>query len=171
MGGSNDIANKYGCSESGGVKVMGIQGRMGRERERMLGMTEAERAWRAKWVKDQILHNEPIIPQNYYKERYNPIRRFYRTPLNKLEAALVPIAGFQTAQFTRHCIAKMGMLILGIYCAHYYMKYNRGNWTSKKGWKLTSSSIALYPGDPDFPNMKEKKPQDYATFGFENSPI
>jgi NADH dehydrogenase (ubiquinone) 1 beta subcomplex subunit 6 len=88
--GASEEINKYGCSESGGVKVMGIQGRMSSERERMLGMTESERAWRAKWVKDQILHDEPIIPPNYYKERYNVIRRFYRAPLDKLEATLTP---------------------------------------------------------------------------------
>ena len=85
------VVNEHGCSPSGGVKVMGIQGRMARERERMIGMTDAERAWRAKWVKDQVLHGEPIVPKDYYKARYNPIRRFYRAPLDMLESSLTPL--------------------------------------------------------------------------------
>lgn len=89
--GGNDIANEHGHSHSGGVKVMAIQGRMASERERMIGMTDAERAWRAKWIKDQELHGEPIVPKDYYKERYNPIRRFYRFPLDKFEAAIAPV--------------------------------------------------------------------------------
>ena len=91
MGGESDAVNKYGCSHTGGVKVMGIAGRMQLERERAIGMTDAERAWRAQYLKDQILHDEPIIPKDYYKERYNPIRRFYRAPLDKVQSALTPI--------------------------------------------------------------------------------
>lgn len=90
VGGKDAIANEFGHSVTGGAKVMGIEGRMASVRERMIGMTDAERAWRAKWLKDQVLHDEPIVPKDYYKERYNPIRRFYRAPMDKFEAILTP---------------------------------------------------------------------------------
>ncbi|OXU17051.1 hypothetical protein TSAR_013922 [Trichomalopsis sarcophagae] len=150
---------------------MGIQGRMASQRERMIGMTDVERAWRAKWIKDQELHGEPIIPKDYYKERYNPIRRFYRYPMDKFEAALSPLIGANKALITRHFIAKLSFVIMTCYGAHYYQKYNRSDWTRKGGWKIVKNRPALYPGDPGFPYVKDTKPHEYATFGFENSPI
>lgn len=66
--------------------------RLIRERERLIGMTDEERAWRAKFLKDQILdHSEPVISPDYNKKRYNIFRRIYRAPLNKLENMLVPV--------------------------------------------------------------------------------
>lgn len=79
-------------STTGGVKPMAIAGRMVRERERLVGMTTDERAWRKQWLKDQVLsHNEPKYVPEYWKERINPIRRFYMAPLNALGSALEPI--------------------------------------------------------------------------------
>lgn len=75
-------------SQCGECKPMNIGGRMVWERERCIGMTDAERAWRSQWLKDQVLHDEPVIPPNYYKERYNPIRRFYKAPMNIVENAI-----------------------------------------------------------------------------------
>lgn len=76
-------------SHTGGVKPMTIEGRMASERERLFGMSDAERAWRAQWLKDQVLTpDEPIVPKGYYKERYNPLRRFYRYPMDCVESAL-----------------------------------------------------------------------------------
>ena len=92
MGIETNYISEHGESQSGGLKPMAIEGRMSRTRERCIGMTDAERAWRAKWVKDQILHaDEPKIPEAYYKERFNPIRRFYRFPLDKFERAIFPM--------------------------------------------------------------------------------
>lgn len=77
---------------TGGVEPMGIAGRMVRERERLLGMSKEERAWRAQWVKDQHLApNEPVHVPEYWRERINPIRRFYRAPLDGLYNALKPM--------------------------------------------------------------------------------
>lgn len=79
-------------STTGGVKPMAIAGRMVRERERLVGMTTDERAWRKQWLKDQVLsHNEPKHVPEYWKERINPIRRAYMAPLNALGSALEPI--------------------------------------------------------------------------------
>lgn len=79
-------------SETGGVHPMSISTRLTDERERLLGMTDEERAWRRQWLKDQHLSpNEPAYVPEYYKQRFNPIRRFYRMPLDKLFAPLVPV--------------------------------------------------------------------------------
>lgn len=42
----------------------------------------------------------------------------------------------------------------------------------QSGWKIMSSRPMVYPGTKDFPNFKAPmKPNEYATHGFENSPI
>lgn len=65
---------------------------MVKERERCIGMTEDERVWRAKYLKDQILSkNEPRHVPEYFREIRNPIRRFYMMPTRALEAAVLPI--------------------------------------------------------------------------------
>ena len=56
--------------------------------------SQEEREWRKKWLKDQELsHREPRFVPEYYKATMNPIRRFYRLPLDfvfkKLEPTLV----------------------------------------------------------------------------------
>lgn len=74
------------------INAISIAGRVGRERERLIGMTDEERAWRARFVKSQELApDEPIKPKGYNKLYYNPLRRFYRVPLNKVENALTPL--------------------------------------------------------------------------------
>lgn len=68
-----------------------IAGRMVNERERLVGMTDAERAWRAQWLKDQHLSpSEPKIVPGLVKEHTNPIRRMYRFPLDTIFRALAP---------------------------------------------------------------------------------
>lgn len=70
-------------TQTGGVKPMSIAGRVVSERERLTGMNAAERAWRKKWLHDQVLHpNEPQYVLAERKEMLNPIRRLYRAPLD-----------------------------------------------------------------------------------------
>lgn len=79
-------------SPTGGVKAFPIAGRLVRERERLLGMTNDERAWRKQWLKDQELtKNEPRHVPEYWKERTNPIRRAYMAPLNVVTKMLAPV--------------------------------------------------------------------------------
>jgi NADH dehydrogenase (ubiquinone) 1 beta subcomplex subunit 6 len=79
-------------SPTGGVRPFPIGGRLVNERQRLQGMTPAERAWRAQYLKDQILsHNEPRSVPEYWKEIRNPIRRFYTTPLRIAERVLTPV--------------------------------------------------------------------------------
>lgn len=78
-------------SDTGGVQPMQIAGRIVRERERLIGMTDEERAWRKQWLNDQKLsHNEPRHVPELEKQLTNPIRRFYRAPLDKLCDILSP---------------------------------------------------------------------------------
>lgn len=73
------------ASHTGGVTPMNIGGRMVRERERCIGMTNEERAWRAQYLKDQILtEREPVYVKELHEAFRNPIRRFYMRPLDKL---------------------------------------------------------------------------------------
>lgn len=73
------------ASPTSGVKPMQIGGRVVRERERLQGMTDHERAWRAQWLKDQILTDrEPVGEQTWFNMVRNPIRRFYNKPLDLL---------------------------------------------------------------------------------------
>lgn len=79
-------------SQTAGVKPMAIAGRAVSERERCLGMTDAERAWRKQWLKDQVLAaNEPVHVEELWRERINPIRRFYRAPLDKIFTSLTGV--------------------------------------------------------------------------------
>lgn len=79
-------------SPTGGVQPFPIAGRLVRERERLQGMTNEERAWRKQYLKDQELSkNEPRFVPEYWKERTNPIRRFYQFPLNTLENVILPV--------------------------------------------------------------------------------
>lgn len=65
-------------AQTAGVHPFPIAGRVASARERALGMTDTERAWRKQWLQDQILDpNEPCDIPEYWKERTNPIRRIY----------------------------------------------------------------------------------------------
>lgn len=80
------------ASETGGVKAFSIQGRLYRERERLAGMTDKERAWRRQWIRDQHLApDEPRFVPEMHKELYNPIRRAYWKPLDAIFKALEPV--------------------------------------------------------------------------------
>lgn len=77
------MSDSFPSSNTGYVKPMTIKGRMYRERERCIGMTDAERSWRAQYLKDQILtEREPVYVEELHIR--NPIRSFYLRPLDKL---------------------------------------------------------------------------------------
>ncbi|BES90508.1 unnamed protein product [Nesidiocoris tenuis] len=162
-------------SASGGVKPMFLQAKLSRERERLhgAGMTAEERAWRAQWIKDQHLSpNEPRYVPELERELKNPIRRFYRAPMDKLQNALVPKVGETYARVIRYCSAKFLFGIAGIYAAAYYFKYNANDWTRKGGWRVVPSRKAVYPGHPDYPAKPDRfVGADYAARGFKESPI
>ncbi|KAK2581001.1 hypothetical protein KPH14_006054 [Odynerus spinipes] len=154
-------------------KAIMLGRRMARQRERLIGMTDEERAWRAKFLKDQILDpDEPKIPPNYYKERYNPIRRFYRAPMDKVERMLCPVVGSVAADAIRRITAKTVMGITLTYFAWYYFKYNKHEWIRFGGWRVSGSRMKEYPGDPGFPTIDTReKGNQFAVYNFDKSPI
>lgn len=86
------MGEKIPASDTGGVKPMSITGRMVRERERCIGMTDDERKWRAQWLKDQELTaREPVFVKEYQDALRNPIRRFYQFPMDIVRDRLVPV--------------------------------------------------------------------------------
>lgn len=163
------------ASDTGGVKSFPIAGRMVRERERLhgSGMTDAERKWRAQFLKDQHLApNEPVNVPEIYKELNNPIRRFYKTPLNKLYEFLVPKLGEGRAYHTRVLIGKFLMTMGILYAVTYHYKYNCNDWTRTGGWRLRTTRRAVYPGEPEYPKVSDRTlPEHYASRGFDKSPI
>lgn len=159
-----------GQSFTGGVKPMSIAGRYVSERERLAGMTDAERAFRKQWLQDQILSpNEPRHVPEMYKTLYNPIRRFYRWPLDKLQAKLTPVMGQEAAHVLRYVTGKAGLFIVGVYWFAYYAKYNSNDWTRKKGISKKDSRKAVDFGDANYPAVSDRtKPSDYANKGFKD---
>uniref|UniRef100_A0A1A9UIT0 Uncharacterized protein n=1 Tax=Glossina austeni TaxID=7395 RepID=A0A1A9UIT0_GLOAU len=160
------------ASDTAGVKPMSIAGRMVRERERLIGMTDEERAWRKQWLKDLEIHHESRTVPALERELQNPIKRFYRMPLDKLCDVLTPVLGHGRAFTIRFWTGKIGLFLGAVYGGFYYFKYNQNDWTRKGGWRVISSRVACNPGDPGFPQVSERtKPSDYGTRGFEKSPI
>nr|XP_033340048.1 uncharacterized protein LOC117228415 [Megalopta genalis] len=160
-------------SDTGGVKPISIEGRIARERERLLGMTDDERAWRAKFLKSQhIAHGEPVMTPEMYKQYYNPIRRFYRAPLNVFEKAITPLVGKDCAFIMRRVIGKFTMGTIALYVIYYHLKYNHATWERLSGWTIIKTRPANLPSDPGYPkNVGIKNPNQYASKNFENSPI
>ncbi|KAJ8917721.1 hypothetical protein NQ315_005170 [Exocentrus adspersus] len=167
---TNDMVK---ASETGGVKPMSITGRYTRERERLLGMTDEERAFRKQWLKDQELTaREPRPVPEMYKATYNPIRRFYRAPLDKLGEAIEPMVGPKRAMYIRYFTGKFFLGVAATYWVTYYFKYNGNDWTRKGGWKIIKSRESVVPGDPGYPKLSDKcKPQDYADRGFSKTDL
>ena len=74
-----------------GVLPMSLTGRFANERQR-LGpeFTDAERRWRIKWFRDQQLHHsEPVDVPRLQQKLLNPLRRWYRKPLDLMEQRLL----------------------------------------------------------------------------------
>jgi len=158
---------------TGGVKPFPIEGRMFNERERLLGMTKEERAWRMQWLKDQELSpEEPRFVPELYKELYNPIRRFYRKPLDYICTKLIPTIGIDRALIIRGVAPKILMLIGGVYLGHYYFKYNANDWTKKGGFTVSTTRPVTLPGAPNYHKLNVRtQPEDYADGGFKNRTV
>lgn len=158
------------ASDTGGVKPFPIETRLREIRERLLGMTDEERAYRKQWLKDQELSpNEPRNIPELYKERYNIIRRAYRYPLNQFQNLLAPLVGAPTAYKIRYFTGKIIMGYILICSAAYYFQYNQNSWIRKGGFRAIESRAAVVPGDADFPKLSEReKGSDYAHRGFKD---
>ncbi|KAK3881546.1 hypothetical protein Pcinc_014018 [Petrolisthes cinctipes] len=159
-------------SDTSGVKAFPIEP-FKHERTRLAGMTDADRAFRRQWLKDQVLaESEPLAVPGYYEARYNPIRRFYRLPLDTLFKPLVPLMGYESAAKYRWFTGKFAMALGAVYVTWYYFKYSSNDWTRKGGWRISSRKEMVTPLHPQFPVLSERKVgADYASHGFKNSSI
>lgn len=158
------------ASDTGGVKSFPIETRLGDVRERLLGMTDEERAYRKQWLKDQELSpNEPREVPELYKARYNIIRRAYRYPLNQLQKVIAPVVGESAAAKIRYL---SGKIIIGYVLAcsvAYYFQYNTNSWVRKGGIRVLEARPSVVPGDPGYPKVSERtKGADYADRGFKD---
>ncbi|XP_053617845.1 uncharacterized protein ND-B17 [Plodia interpunctella] len=159
-------------AQTAGVKPMTIAGRVAVERERCLGMTDAERSWRKQWLKDQVLApHEPVHVEEYYRELTNPIRRFYRKPLDVIFNALAPALGSERAMTMRYFTGKLGLIAIGILGTHYYFKYNGNDWSKQGGWRVMTTKPTVLPGQPGFPFKSTRTHTDYADRGFKKSAL
>ncbi|CAL8093231.1 unnamed protein product [Orchesella dallaii] len=155
-----------------GVKPMNVAGRVVRERERLNGMTAEDRAWRKKWLADQVLTpNEPKFVKATQKELLNPIRRFYRYPLDFVfYKVLQPVTGFPIADVGRFYVGRCLMGVWGILGAVYYFKYNTNTWEGKGRWRVIKQKEAVYPGEPGYPAVSpERAPHQYHDREFKDS--
>ena len=161
------------ASPTGGVKPMSIAGRFVSERERLFGMTDEERLFRKQWLKDQELgHSEPRVVPEMYKATHNPIRRFYRWPLNTLANVLRPALGEERTLKIRYFTGKIVIGIVAAYATTYYFKYHANDWTRYGGWRFFRSRESVVEGDPGYPRLADRAtPSEYSTIGFEKNPL
>lgn len=160
-------------SPTGGATPMSIQGRYASERERLVGMTDVERAWRKQWLEDQILSpNEPKRVPELYTYTHNPIRRFYRWPLDQFGKALEPIFGPSKAALIRYTTGKFFIGIAGAYWFTYYFMYLKSDWTRRSGLTVLNARKICTEGDPGYPKVSDRtQPSDYYSKGFKNNTL
>ncbi|XP_064461062.1 uncharacterized protein LOC135371021 [Ornithodoros turicata] len=162
-------------SHTGGVRPMNIQGRFGSEIARVSSgeFSQADREWRKKWVNDQVLSpNEPRRVPELERKFKNPIRRFYRFPMDYLFSKLEPHVGRTQASVMRWVVPKLFFVYLGAMAFHYQVKYNSHDWTRHSGFIVRSSRKDVLPGDPGYPDTSDRSaPQDYADHGFKDRKV
>ncbi|KAL3191623.1 hypothetical protein MRX96_059716 [Rhipicephalus microplus] len=166
--------SKLPHSDTGGVKPMSIEGRFATERSRLSGeFTDADRAWRKKWLEDQHLSpNEPRKVPELERALKNPFRRFYRAPMNALFARLEPTLGPLMTPAFRWFVPKVFFVYLGGLVLLYNIKYNPHTWERHSGLLVRTSRPTVYPGDPGWPKASDRtKPQDYADYGFNDRKV
>ena len=109
------------------------------ERQRLpFRMTDEDRQRRKAWVQSQQLaDHEPVRVPELETMIYNPIRRLYRVPTDRLFQALTPVLGGPNrAPVFRYLFPKLIMgWVLG--CSLWYqLKYNRADWQERKGFTI-----------------------------------
>lgn len=121
---------KFPSSISAGAAQISIEGRYRIDRARLgPNFTEADRQWRIKYIKSQDLHpNEPFEVPELERVHYNPIRRFYRVPMNLFENAISKIIVSENQKITFNLkIIFLGQRICNFYkktyCRYFYWLY------------------------------------------------
>lgn len=153
---------------------MSIEGRFANERDRLSGeFTDADRAWRKKWLEDQHLSpNEPRHVPELEKTLKNPFRRFYRFPMDYIFGRLEPFLGPTMTPALRWLVPKVLFMYVGGLVLMYNYKYNQHSWKRHSGLIVRSSRPVVLPGDPGWPKSPDRlKPSDYADYGFKDRDV
>ncbi|XP_003747372.1 uncharacterized protein LOC100899437 [Galendromus occidentalis] len=161
-------------SHTGGVRPMKIEGRFSNPRARMSAdFTDADRAWRAQFLKDQILaHDEPRnVPELYYATK-NVIRRFYRAPFDMFERMIIPRVGTENAALLRRIIPKTLLGYTLLVWGTYWVKYNGNDWTRRGSWTFKTGDGVCLPCHEGYPRKRpEMKPSDYDSLYFKDRKV
>ncbi|KAI6197062.1 NADH dehydrogenase [Aphelenchoides besseyi] len=113
---------------------MSLEMHMADQRMRTAGMSDAEREWRHKWLKDQHLHPDEPIHVDAVHRQLNPIRILYRYPLDTLyRRFLQPTFGTYYGSVIRILTPKLIFSLLVIETLYYQTKYNSRGWQQLKG--------------------------------------
>ncbi|XP_022663987.1 uncharacterized protein LOC111268892 [Varroa jacobsoni] len=156
-------------SYTGGVKPMNVEGRFGNERSRLSGeFTDADRAWRKQWLKDQVIApDEPRHVPELVRSYKNIIRRFYQYPFDKLEATLEPYVGLINAAKIRYVIPKFITGYGLVLYFQYWRLYNQNDWTRVNGLFFRQTQRDCLPCHSDYPRLPDRStPQEYNDRGF-----
>merc|ERR1711970_1394578 len=157
------------ASTTGGAIPIDIEGPMRDVKFRLeFGMTDADRALRKQWLKDQIVaENEPVHVPGLYEAKYNPIRRAFRYPFESLQRKMTPLVGGHTANRMKSNAKLFVFASALLYPLVYYCMYNKTSWEEGhtgviqyKGRKI------LMPGQPGYSEDQSKPKNYYADFGF-----
>jgi hypothetical protein len=137
------------------------------ERQRLpFKMTDEDRLSRSKYLHSQELTDrEPMNVPELERMIYNPIRRMYRLPADKLFNALGPFIGEQRVRPARVLLPKLAMLYMSGVFLWYQFKYNSVTWEQKGGFTMVKSQQAYLPSDAIPPELKK---HDYADHGFQS---
>jgi hypothetical protein len=111
------------------------------ERQRLpFKMSEEDRLRRKIWVKSQELtEREPMRIPELETMIYNPIRRLYRTPADKVFSLLGPLVGEHRVPLYRFVVPKLFLGYLGACVLWYNVKYN-----SAVSQKLLKTMLCCY---------------------------
>lgn len=136
------------------------------ERSRLpFKMTDEDRKRRSAFLHSQELTDrEPVNVPELERMIYNPFRRLYRAPADKLFNALAPIIGEKRVRPSRVLVPKLAMLYLSGVFLWYQFKYNKSTWEQQGGFTMVKTRGAILPGD-EVPAPMAK--QDYADHGFQ----
>jgi hypothetical protein len=97
------------------------------ERQRLpFKMSDEDRLRRKIWVhSQQLTDREPVTVPELETMIFNPIRRLYRTPTDKLFNLLGPYIGEHRVRATRTLVPKLFLAYLGGCVLWYNLKYNK----------------------------------------------
>jgi len=157
------------ASLSAGTLPMDVEGPFGDERYRLTyGMTDADRALRKQWLKDQMLaENEPVMIPGMYQAKHNPIYRAMNYPMNTLAEKAVPYIGENPAWFIRGWCKGLMFITGAVWFTSYYFRYSAQDWTmGKVGWRVYRSKNRLLPGDPGYSEEDVRHRSDFGDMGF-----